>query len=121
MKILKVLLVIVLLGVLGAGLLTAYEELPPPKEPVLLLPTFGEAPDLSVNGFEDYSSRFKAVADAGLAAGATPEQILEAVLQLQNRLLHILYGALSDGKVLRRRIRRYPTTVGGYGRFQPLF
>lgn len=79
MKILKVLLVIVLLGVLGAGLLTAYEELPPPKEPVLLLPTFGEAPDLSVNGFEDYSSRFKAVADAGLAAGATPEQILEAV------------------------------------------
>lgn len=78
MKILKVLLVVILLGALGAGLYFGYEPLPDPTEPVLLLPTFGEAPDLSVTGYNDYSSRFITVAEAGMAPGATEAEKLEA-------------------------------------------
>jgi len=78
MKWFKVILVVVLLGALAAGLVLGQEELPPPNEPVLLLPTFGEAPDLSASGFVDHGSRFVAVAEQGLAAGATDAQKLEA-------------------------------------------
>ncbi len=82
MKVFKVILVIVLIGTLGAGLLLAQEDPPETDEPILLLPTFGEAPDLTLEGFQDYSSRFANVAEIGLAAGATDAQKLEAVFAI---------------------------------------
>lgn len=116
MKILKVLLIIILVGGLGALMLTAEEELPLPTEPVLLLPTFGEAPNLSAEGFQDYSARFETAVLAGLASGATQAQRLEAAYALYRigcytyftapyraeRSFGNGYGGIPDG------------TVGGY-------
>jgi len=106
MKFLKVILVVALLGVLAAGMLLGQEELPPPTEPVLLLPTFGEAPNLSLTGFEDYSARFANVAELGVAAGATEAQKLEAAYAIYRMGCYTYYTA---------PYRAERTYGGGYG------
>lgn len=106
MKVLKVILVIALIGVLGAGLFLAQEEPPETDEPILLLPTFGEAPNLALEGFQDYNSRFAHVAELGLAAGATDAQKLEAAFAIYRIGCYTYYTA---------PYRAERTFGGGYG------
>lgn len=106
MKVFKVILVIVLIGILGTGLLLAQEDPLETDEPILLLPTFGEAPNLTAEGFQDYSSRFANVAEIGLSAGATDAQKLEAAFAIYR------VGCYTYFTVPYRAERSF---TGGYG------